>query len=63
MKINNSDSYKYLRLTHVIAICFGLPYTRRKIKDGIDPKNENVGHLAGRYTITSMIQVTIYIVP
>ncbi|KAL5239999.1 hypothetical protein ACI65C_007409 [Semiaphis heraclei] len=49
MKINNSDSYKYLRLTHVIAICFGLPYTRRKIKDGIDPKNENVGHLAGRY--------------
>lgn len=54
MKSNNSESYKYLRLTHVIAICFGLPYTRRKIKEDSNP-DENLGHLAGRYTITLMI--------
>jgi len=60
MKINNSDSYKYLRLTHVIAICFGLPYTRRKIKEGIEP-NENVGHLAGRYLYNNVKDTSNYI--
>lgn len=33
MKIDNSDCYgPYMRLTHILALCFGLPITRRQIK-------------------------------
>lgn len=46
MIFNNYDSYKYLRLAHVTALCFGLPYTRRKIKENFDP-DKHIGTLSG----------------
>lgn len=42
----NDDSYKYIRLSHMAAIFFGLPITRRKLKEGFNPGG-NIGNLAG----------------
>jgi len=41
INISEYDSYHYLRLAHISATCFGLPYTRRKIKRNIK-YDENV---------------------
>lgn len=38
MKTDKSNSYKYLQISHTLAICFGLPYTRRKMKETYDHK-------------------------
>lgn len=46
MSTDNSDSYKYLRYAHMAAVCFGLPYTRKKIKKNCD-RHENTDDLAG----------------
>lgn len=33
MKIDTNNSYKLMRLTHILAIFWGFPITRRKIND------------------------------
>lgn len=33
MKTDTNDSYGYMRLTHVLAVCWGLPITRRRTND------------------------------
>lgn len=40
------DSYHYLRLAHVSAICFGFPYTRRKIEENVEC-GKNAENVAG----------------
>lgn len=33
MKTDSDDSYGFMRLTHTLAVCWGLPITRRKIEN------------------------------
>lgn len=48
MKVNNNyDSYEFLKLAHVATMCFGLPYTRRKIKES-SQNEENAATAAGK---------------
>lgn len=46
MKNNVNDAYKFLQIAHTTAMCFGLPYSRRKIKH-INEYEENFENIAG----------------
>lgn len=41
MIIDDDDSYEFMQLTHMTAICFGLPYSRRPINEGDDCKADS----------------------
>ncbi|XP_050541510.1 uncharacterized protein LOC126905638 [Daktulosphaira vitifoliae] len=46
---NKNDSYDYMRLSHIMTVCFGSPYTRKKIKP-IDIPNEKSDVAGYRYS-------------
>lgn len=50
MKSNNYDSYEYLRLAHIAAMCFGFPHNRRKIKES-NEYEKNLKNLTGNIII------------
>lgn len=56
MKNKNNDAYKFLKIAHTTAMCFGFPYSRRKIEK-INEYEENLGNIAGivRFQYTSII--------
>jgi len=48
MKVNgNDDCYAYMRLTHLISMCWGFPITRRKTKIGYKHDGDGDGDVQG----------------
>lgn len=41
------ESYKYIQLAHMAAICFGFPYNRMKIKESNECKDNSGKDIAG----------------
>lgn len=54
MKTNINDSYGYMRLTHSLAVCWGLPITRKQITNEILYRDSDVqGNIIIIKTISS----------
>lgn len=50
MEIENVDGYEYMRLTHTLAIFWGLPITRRQINGAGEPGKKSI--VTGKHGIT-----------
>lgn len=42
MTFEANDCYSFMWLTHILAVCWGFPYTRRKINDNSEHSRDSI---------------------